>query len=169
MRQRRWLHERGIRFRLMYDRQSFPVHGKWKFWGGLVLGTVGGGKGLVKQHTAAASRSGIRVLYENPVAGLLREGDGSVEGVVYRSADGARHSVRAGAVVLAAGGFEANFEMRVEHLGAKWRQAKVYGTPWNTGEVLGMALEAGAQRYGQWGGRHESRGTLPHLRTGTGS
>ncbi len=150
----RWLHERGIRFRLMYDRQSFRVDGKWKFWGGLVLGTVGGGKGLVEQHTAAASSSGIRVLYESPVVGLLREGDGPVEGVVYRSADGARHSVRAGAVVLAAGGFEANSEMRAEHLGAKWRQAKVRGTPYNTGEVLGMALEAGAQRYGQWGGCH---------------
>ncbi len=44
--------------------------------------------------------------------------------------------------------------MRVGHLGAKWRQAKVYGTPCNTGEVLGMALEGGAQRYGQWGGCH---------------
>lgn len=150
----RWLHERGIRFRLMYDRQSFRVDGKWKFWGGLVLGTVGGGKGLLEQHTAAASGSGIRVLYESPVVGLLREGDGSVKGVVYRSADGVRHSVRAGAVILAGGGFEANSEMRAEHLGEGWRQAKVRGTPYNTGEVLGMALEAGAQRYGQWGGCH---------------
>lgn len=40
----RWLHEKGLRLRLMYDRQSFEVAGKRRFWGGLVLGTVGGGK-----------------------------------------------------------------------------------------------------------------------------
>jgi tricarballylate dehydrogenase len=50
----RWLHEKGLRFRLMYDRQSFEVAGKRRFWGGLVLGTVGGGRGLIEQHTSAA-------------------------------------------------------------------------------------------------------------------
>src|SRR4051794_38752040 len=39
----RWLREKGIRWRLMYDRQSFEIDGKRRFWGGLVLGTVGGG------------------------------------------------------------------------------------------------------------------------------
>ena len=29
----RWLHEKGIRWRLMYDRQSFEVDGKRRFWG----------------------------------------------------------------------------------------------------------------------------------------
>jgi tricarballylate dehydrogenase len=27
----RWLHGKGLRFRLMYDRQSFKVNGKWRF------------------------------------------------------------------------------------------------------------------------------------------
>jgi tricarballylate dehydrogenase len=30
----RWLHGKGIRWRLMYDRQSFEVGGKRRFWGG---------------------------------------------------------------------------------------------------------------------------------------
>jgi tricarballylate dehydrogenase len=29
----RWLHGKGIRWRLMYDRQSFEVGGKRRFWG----------------------------------------------------------------------------------------------------------------------------------------
>lgn len=150
----RWLQERGIRFRLMYDRQSFRVDGKWRFWGGLVLGTVGGGKGLVDQHIASANRDGIRVRYESPAVGLLRGADGAVDGIVCRSVCEARHTVLAGAVVLASGGFEADREMRAKHLGSAWRHAKVRGTPYNTGEVLRMALEAGAQRYGQWDGCH---------------
>jgi tricarballylate dehydrogenase len=149
----RWLHGKGIRWHLMYDRQSFEVDGKRRFWGGLVLGTVGGGKGLVEQHTAAASRDGIEVRYERAVIGLLRDDSGAVVGVVCDGPDG-REEVEAGAVVLAGGGFESDARMRAEHLGPRWEAAKVRGTPYNTGEVLHMALEAGAQPYGDWGGCH---------------
>jgi tricarballylate dehydrogenase len=60
----RWLREKGIRWRLMYDRQSFEIDGKRRFWGGLILGTVGGGKGLMEQHVAAAMENGIEVRYK---------------------------------------------------------------------------------------------------------
>jgi tricarballylate dehydrogenase len=30
----RWLHHKGLRFRLMYDRQSFEVDGRHQFWAG---------------------------------------------------------------------------------------------------------------------------------------
>jgi tricarballylate dehydrogenase len=76
----RWLHEKGLRYRLMYDRQSFEVNGKRRFWGGLVLGTVGGGKGLVEQHVAAAERSGVEIRYDSPVVGLAQNDDGKVSG-----------------------------------------------------------------------------------------
>ena len=39
----RWLHERGLRFRLMYERQSYAVGDRHRFWGGLAVGTVDGG------------------------------------------------------------------------------------------------------------------------------
>ncbi len=149
----RWLHEKGIRFRLMYDRQSFEVNGKRRFWGGLVLGTVDGGKGLIEQHTRAAQRSGIEIRYESPVVDLLRDESGAVRGVVCETSEG-REEIRAGAVILAAGGFESDAEMRAEHLGEQWRAAKVRGTPHNTGDGLRMALRAGAQPYGQWSGCH---------------
>lgn len=149
----RWLHEKGLRFRLMYDRQSFEVAGKRRFWGGLVLGTVGGGQGLIEQHTSAAEKSGVKVRYDSPVVSLLQEEDGMVTGVVCKGRGG-REEIRAGAVVLAGGGFEADPRMRAAYLGPQWDLAKVRGTPYNTGEVLRMALEAGAQPYGNWSGCH---------------
>src|SRR3954464_12869392 len=43
----RWLHGRGVRFRLMYERQSYQVEGRPRFWGGLAIGTVDGGECLM--------------------------------------------------------------------------------------------------------------------------
>ncbi len=149
----RWLHEKGLRFRLMYDRQSFVVDGKQRFWGGLVLGTVGGGKGLIEQHVRAAEEEGVEVRYGSPVVGLLEDEDGSIRGVVSRAPDG-REEVEAEAVVLAGGGFESDPRMRAAYLGPQWDVAKVRGTQHNTGEVLRMALDAGAQPYGNWSGCH---------------
>ena len=149
----RWLHEKGIRWRLMHERQSYKVDGKRRFWGGLVLGTVGGGKGLVEQHTTAASRTGIEIRYGCEVTGLLRDDSRAVVGVACKGPEG-REEIEAGAVVLAGGGFESDPQMRAQYLGPNWDIAKVRGTPHNTGEVLRMALEAGAQPYGHWSGCH---------------
>jgi tricarballylate dehydrogenase len=149
----RWLREKGIRWRLMYDRQSFEIDGKRRFWGGLVLGTVGGGKGLMEQHVAAAIENGIEVRYEHAVSGLLRDDAEAVIGVTARSPAG-QEEIEAGAVVLACGGFESNPRMRAAYLGPNWDIAKVRGTPYNTGEGLQMALDAGALPYGHWSGCH---------------
>ncbi len=149
----RWLHDKGIRFRLMYDRQSFEVDGKRRFWGGLVLGTIDGGKGLMEQHTKAARASGIEIRYESPVVDLIQDESGAVRGVICETPEG-REEIRAGAVILAAGGFESDEKMRAEYLGEQWRAAKVRGTPHNTGDGLRMALRAGARPHGQWSGCH---------------
>jgi tricarballylate dehydrogenase len=74
--------------------------------------------------------------------------------VAVRHADGTREELLARAVVLAAGGFESNPQMRAAHLGPNWDVAKVRGTPHNTGEVLRAALAHGAQAYGHWSGCH---------------
>ncbi len=149
----RWLHEKGLRFRLMYDRQSYEVNGKRRFWGGLVLGTMGGGKGLIQQHTDAAEKTGIELRYDFPVVGLLQDDDGAVTGVACKGPSG-REEIEAEAVVLASGGFESDPRMRAAYLGPQWDVAKVRGTPYNTGEVLHAALEVGAQPYGNWSGCH---------------
>jgi tricarballylate dehydrogenase len=149
----RWLHGRGIRFQLLYERQSFNVNGEFRFWGGLSLGTIGGGKGLIDQHIQAAAATGIEVRYASPVVGLRCNEAGAVIGVTCKGPDGVQQ-IEADAVVLAAGGFEANPQLRAAYLGPGWDMARVRGTPYNTGEVLHMALDIGAQPYGQWSGCH---------------
>src|SRR5437588_351055 len=42
-----WLRGRGVEFVLAYDRQSFLVNGRHRFWGGLIIKTQGGGPGRV--------------------------------------------------------------------------------------------------------------------------
>ncbi len=150
----RWLHERGLRFRLMYERQAYEVEGRHRFWGGLAVGTVDGGEGLMEQHRAAAERTGIELRHGAAVVDLARDEAGAVTGVVVRGDDGTHETVSARAVVLAAGGFEANPQLRAAYLGPNWDVAKVRGTPHNTGEVLMAALAHGAQAYGNWSGCH---------------
>lgn len=140
-----WLRDKGIIWRLMYDRQSFEVEEKLRFWGGLILGTVDGGKGLIEQYKSAAERAGIETLYEHEVSELLTDDSGEICGVVAEAPSGEMR-LTASAVVLACGGFEANSEMRVANLGPSWEAAKVRGTPHNTGEGLRIAWMRGRYR-----------------------
>lgn len=148
----RWLYDVGLRFRLIHERQTYLVDGRHKFFGGLVLGTVDGGQGLLRQHIGAALRDGVEIRYGTPVTGLLVE-DGAVVGVSCHDDEGA-YAIRARGVVLAAGGFEANPELRRRHLGEGWERAVVRGHPYNTGEVLDYAIAVGAGTHGDWSTCH---------------
>lgn len=148
----RWVSSLGVKLQPGLGRQAYKVDGKFKFWGGLALHIWGGGEELLKALYAAAERAGIVIAYETPAECLLRE-NGRVAGVrVLRK--GVAMDVRAGAVVLACGGFESNPEMRTRYLGTGWDMAKVRGTRFNMGAGLRMALEAGAQPFGNWSGCH---------------
>ncbi|MFN9975828.1 MAG: tricarballylate dehydrogenase, partial [Phycisphaerae bacterium] len=57
-------------------------------------------------------------------------------------------------VVLAAGGFESNSEMRTRYLGPNWDLVRVRGTRFNTGMGIKMALDVGAMPHGHWSGCH---------------
>src|SRR3981081_786655 len=52
-----WIRGNGIHFIPIYGRQAFKIDGKFKFWGGLTVEAVGGGPGLIKRETAAASQA----------------------------------------------------------------------------------------------------------------
>ena len=110
-----WMRDKGVRFIPIYGRQAFKIDGKFKFWGGLTVEAVGGGPGLVAMLTQAATKRGIAIRYRTRALDLLYDGN-RVEGVRVRQ-DGALHELRAGAVVLACGGFEANPEWRTRYLG----------------------------------------------------
>ncbi|MFI1332694.1 FAD-dependent tricarballylate dehydrogenase TcuA [Streptomyces sp. NPDC020845] len=145
-----WLRDLGLRFELMYHRQAYEVDGRHRFWGGLAVGVAGGGKGMIEQHLAAAARTGVHVRFDAPVTRLATASDGTVNGVVLAGGE----ALESRAVVLAAGGFEADPQMRAAHLGPGWDLALVRGTPHNTGDGIRMALDAGAQAYGHWSGCH---------------
>ncbi|MEM6941952.1 MAG: FAD-dependent tricarballylate dehydrogenase TcuA [Pseudomonadota bacterium] len=144
----RWLASHDVKFEPIYARQSFEKDGRHVFWGGLTLAAENEGVGLFDQELAAVERLGGQVRYDAGVTDLLREGE-RVIGVKIGNED-----LRADAVVLASGGFEANAALRVKYMGENWSTAKVRGTPHNTGDGLVMALNAGAAEYGHFAGSH---------------
>ena len=146
------IREKGVRFAPIYGRQAFKVDGRFKFWGGLTVEAWGGGPGLVQALTDAAGRNGISIAYEAKALALEHD-DSGVTGVRVRH-EGRTQTIRAKAVVLAAGGFQANAEWRTRYVGPGWDLAKVRGTRFNTGDGIRMALEAGAMPTGNWSGCH---------------
>jgi len=147
-----WMRAKGVRFIPIYGRQAFKIDGKFKFWGGLTVESVGGGPGLVAMLTESAQKRGVGIRYRNRAIGLLYDG-GGVEGVRVRE-EGALRELRARSVVLASGGFEANPEWRTRYLGPGWDLAKVRGSRFNTGDGIRMALDIGASPRGNWSGCH---------------
>ncbi|MBI06941.1 MAG: tricarballylate dehydrogenase, partial [Rhodospirillaceae bacterium] len=128
-----WMRSKGVRFQPSYGRQAFKVDGRFKFWGGLVVETWGGGPGLMQALFDGAVGAGVRVIYEARARELKIEG-GCVSGVLVTLRGGETLDVTAGAVVLASGGFEANSEMRARYLGPGWDLAKVRGSRHNMGD-----------------------------------
>ncbi len=150
----RWLHGKGLHFRLMYERQAYPdEQGRQVFWGGLAVGSTGGGAGLIEQHTEAAERAGVEIRYGVRAQELVLRA-GTVVGLKWTDEAGGSGVLQADSVVLAAGGFEADPGLRARHLGESWRRAKVRGTAHNTGDMLAAAIEAGAAAYGDWNSCH---------------
>src|ERR671915_1000231 len=110
----RWMRSKGVRFTAAWGRQAFNIGGRFKFWGGLTVEAVGGGPGLVDSLTQIARKNGIDVWYGARAVDLITDDEG-VHGVTVRKS-GRTQEVRSRAVVLAAGGFQANTEWRTRYL-----------------------------------------------------
>jgi tricarballylate dehydrogenase len=147
-----WMRKKGVRFTAAWGRQAFKIEGKFKFWGGLTLEAIGGGPGLVDSLTQIAKKNGVEIWYQARAVSLVAD-DAGVHGVNVKH-QGKTVQVKSKAVVLAAGGFQANAEMRTRYLGPLWELAKVRGTRFNTGDAIKMALDVGAQPIGNWSGCH---------------
>jgi tricarballylate dehydrogenase len=115
---------------------------------------VGGGPVIVETLARAAKAAGVTIRYATPVQGLIRDGD-RIRGIE-AAGEGAARKVAADAVILAAGGFQANPEMMREHFGPGADGIRLIspGTRFNTGDAIRMALEAGADKSGDWNGMH---------------
>lgn len=116
-----------------------------------IVSSDGGGEGLIDTLIAAAEKLGAKILYETRAIRLLLDEKARVRGIMAKGPDGFLE-FKCKAVVLASGGFEANTEMRVRYIRPDGDELKVRGTRHNTGQGLLMALEIGAQPYGQYAG-----------------
>jgi tricarballylate dehydrogenase len=133
-----WMRRHGVRFQSSLQ-------------GTLHLGRtnaffLGGGKALMNSYYAAAARAGIEVVYDADVYALDLAGS-AFQGARLRVA-GVERVVRARAAVLASGGFESNLEWLREAWGSAADNFIIRGTPYNTGTLLRLMLDAGAQPVG---------------------
>ena len=121
---------------------------------GLVVRAVHEGVGLSRTWFATAGKRGIEIRYSSAATELILDGRGRIAGVkVATGRTGSRPSTPR-RVVLGCGGFEANVQMRTQHIGPLVGAAKVRGTPHNQGDGLRMAMAIGAMPWGQWSGCH---------------
>ena len=151
----RWMREHhNQRWVLMYGRQAYEVDGKLKFWGGMITEAVGGGEGLSDRLFSATEEAGIEIRYGCRALGLVvNEQNNAVIGVKVKTRE-STETISADAIILAAGGFESNVEMRTRYLGAGWEFAKIRGTRHNMGDMIRAAIDIGAQPYGHWSSGH---------------
>lgn len=147
-----WMAGHGVGFVSHLDRRGVTMNGVIYNPRDASIRADGNGKGLVNALWTAAENAGVEFAYQVTATDLILV-DGAVQGLrVMR--DGRPDEIRARSVVLATGGFEANPQMRAQHLGPNWDTAKVRGSRFNTGLGLKMALNAGAMAYGNWSGAH---------------
>ena len=150
----RWLHAHGVRFLPIYESHFAGPDGRIHFAGGSAVEVNGAGEGVSEALFKAAEKSGVRIVYGTRALSLIEDASG-VTGVRARKGR-ASLDIPAKAVVLAAGGFEANAEWRTRYLGPGWELAKVRGSRFNTGDGLRMALDIGAMPFGNWSGCHSA-------------
>jgi len=107
---------------------------------------LGGGKALLNAYYRVAERLGVVIRYDAEVRDV-RLRDGVVESVEIESS-GATTSLHVKAVVVAAGGFQANIEWLKQYWGAVADNFLIRGTPYAKGRVLRNLLDQGAMPVG---------------------
>ncbi|PWC74210.1 FAD-dependent tricarballylate dehydrogenase TcuA [Azospirillum sp. TSH64] len=130
-----WLAGNGVRFHRGTD-DVLPYSRKTAFF-------LGGGKALVNALYATAEALGVVVRYDSAVRALhLRDGPPAV------TVGDAGIAIRAGALVVASGGFQADPGWLRRQWGGAAGAVTVRGTPHATGVPLKALLEEGADPVG---------------------
>jgi tricarballylate dehydrogenase len=115
----------------------------------------GNGYGLVESLYPRLAERGVTCKFETKATDFLTDGNGRVCGVRAKTRTG-YVNMRARAVIVATGGFQANTEMRVRYLGREASSLIVRGSKYNTGDGINMAMALGGQSMGDWGGFHSA-------------
>ena len=113
---------------------------------------LGGGKAMINAYYDAASRLGVQIAYESEVRELkVRDGEFLSALALLK---GALHEVKAKAIVIASGGFEANIPWLKEYWGDAADNFIIRGTKHNQGQMLKELLKHGAKPVGDPRGCH---------------
>ena len=113
---------------------------------------LGGGKAMINAYYDTAAKLGVQVNYETEVRDLEIRGGEFVSALA--GGDGKSQMIEAKAIVVAAGGFEANISWLKEYWGEAAENFVIRGTPHNQGRMLKELLQHGAQPVGDPRGCH---------------
>ena len=133
-----WLHERGVRFQPALS-GTLSLERTNAFF-------LGGGKTLLNALYLHAERIGVEVFYDSEVTGVASDDSGPCDAAFVRA--GEPGTIRAGAAVVASGGFQANEAWMKEAWGNEAGNFIVRGTEYNRGTVLRNLIEQGADTVG---------------------
>lgn len=103
----------------------------------------GQGKALAQILRRAVAARDIQTVHETEAYSLILERE-KIRGVRIKTGQGSSE-MRSQAVILAAGGFQANAEMVRRYIGPGGNHLVLRGSPYNTGDGIRMALEVGAK------------------------
>jgi tricarballylate dehydrogenase len=103
----------------------------------------GQGKALAQILRRAVADRNIKTLHETEASSLILEGK-KIAGARVSTKEGSSE-ISSKAVILAAGGFQANPEMVTRYIGPGGNNLVLRGSPYNTGDGIRMALEVGAK------------------------
>lgn len=137
----RWMSGHGVRFDFMPT--PFLTQSTTR------MAPVGGGLAIVETMGKAARDLGVEFHFETTARRLVSSGDG-IGGVLAHTPSGP--AVFAGAVVLASGGYQGNFELMARYHGERALTCRpvAKGGNYNKGEGLEMALALGAATAGNF-------------------
>jgi succinate dehydrogenase/fumarate reductase flavoprotein subunit len=109
-----------------------------------VPGDTQGAKLVVDLLRDRAAEAGVQVRYETGAAGLVMTGSGAVAGVAWRSFEDTG-IIRAGATVIAAGGFVMNPDMVAAYTPALGGKLFTLGSTYDDGLGIRLGMSAGAE------------------------
>lgn len=135
-----WMMDRGVRFQPCL---AGTLHsGRTNAW------FLGGGKGMMNAYYRVAERLGVNVRYNAEVIGLDIK-NGHFRNATVLMDGGTETKIAAKAVVVAAGGFQSNFKWLREAWGPSADNFLIRGAPFDTGTVLKLLLDLGAESVGE--------------------
>ncbi|MEE8398284.1 MAG: FAD-dependent tricarballylate dehydrogenase TcuA [Desulfobacterales bacterium] len=108
---------------------------------------LGGGKALMNAYYATAEKLGIDILYDAEACDIEIQDDRFVSADILHQ--GVPGKIRARAMVVASGGFQADLNWLKAYWGSTADNFIIRGTPYNKGRMLRVLLDKGATSVGE--------------------